>query len=103
MHSDAFELRGSYRYPSAAALDDALAQARARIEDDELGEYAPDWMRAFVRRGTTLQITTRLPAALDRFLAAEVLETLARNAIEGVVEISRDGRCLDWFPSVLAS
>ena len=99
MQHDAFELRGSYRYLTLAALERALAAARARIEDDELGEIEPDWMHAFVRRGTTLRVRTQLPAAADRFLAAEVLQTLARTAVDGVVEISRAGRCIDWFPS----
>jgi PAS domain-containing protein len=99
MQHDAFELRGSYRYPSLVELDRALIAARARIEDDELADLEPDWMQAFVRRGTTLRVQVLLPAAADRFLAAEVIQTLARSAVEGVIEINRDGRCVDWFPS----
>jgi hypothetical protein len=44
-------------------------------------------------------VHAQLPAAADRFLAAAVLETLASTAVEGVVEISRGGRCIDWFAS----
>jgi hypothetical protein len=99
MQHDAFQLRGSYHYANAAALESALTAARTRIEDDELGELELDWMNTFVRRGTRLVVQAQLPAAADRFLAAAVLETLASTAVEGVVEISRAGRCVDWFPS----
>lgn len=99
MMHEAFELRGSYRYQDIAALESALSAARTRIEDDELGEVEPDWIDAFVKRGTRLSVQTVLPAAADRFLAAEVLQTLAETALDGVIEISRGGRCVDWFPS----
>jgi hypothetical protein len=99
MQHDGFELRGSYHYPSVAVLEDALLAARTRIEDDELGEIEPSWVNTFVKRGTKLCVQSQLPAAADRFLAAAVLETLASTAVEGVVEISRGGRCVDWFPS----
>jgi hypothetical protein len=99
MMHDAFELRGSYRYQDIAALENALSAARTRIEDDELGEIEPDWIDAFVKRGTQLSVQAVLPVAADRFLAAEVLQTLAETAVDGVIEISRGGRCVDWFPS----
>lgn len=99
MMHEAFELRGSYRYQDIAALESALSAARTRIEDDELGEVEPDWIDAFVKRGTRLSVQTVLPAAADRFLAAEVLQTLAETALDGVIELSRGGRCVDWFPS----
>jgi len=99
MQHDQFEVRGSYHYPDTTTLEDALLAARTRIEDDELGEIEPDWIKAFQRRGTRLTVQAQLPAAADRYLAAAVLETLAATAVEGVVEISRGGRCVDWFPS----
>jgi hypothetical protein len=40
-----------------------------------------------------------LPIEADRFLAAAVFDTLASRAIDGVVEASRGGHRLDWFPS----
>jgi hypothetical protein len=99
MMHEAFELRGSYQYADVAALENALSAARTRIEDDELGEIEPDWIQSFVRRGTRLSVRVELPAAADRYLAAEVLQTLAETAVDGVIEISRGGRCVDWFPS----
>jgi hypothetical protein len=99
MEHDGFELRGTYVYASVDAVKSALAAARARLEDDELGELEPGWLDAFVRRGTVLSIHSWLPIAADRFLAAEVLQTLARGAVDGVVELSLAGRCIDWFPS----
>jgi hypothetical protein len=99
MMHEAFELRGSYRYQDIAALEHALTAARTRIEDDELGEIEPDWIDTFVRRGTRLSVQAALPAAADRFLAAEVLQTLARTAVDGVIELSHRGRCVDWFPA----
>ena len=88
-----------YRYPDLIGLESALAAARALIDDEELADMEPDWLRSFVRLGTTLRVTALLPVEADRYLAAAVLEVLARPAIEGVVEASRDGVRLDWFPS----
>ncbi len=88
-----------YRYLDLGNLEDALAAARALIDDDELADLEPDWLRSFVRSGNTLRVTALLPLEADRYLAAAVLEVLATPAIEGVVEASRDGKRLDWFPS----
>jgi hypothetical protein len=99
MQHEALELRGSYVYSSLAALESAVSAARSQLEDDELGDIEPAWIDTFVRRGTTLRIHAQLPTAADHFLAAEVLQTLADTAVEGVVELSRAGRCVDWFPS----
>ncbi|HUJ58149.1 MAG TPA: hypothetical protein VLX92_06645 [Kofleriaceae bacterium] len=96
MH-EPIELRGTYRYASPAALEHALASARAQIDDDDHAELEPDWLRAVIRHGTTLRVDARLPAASDRFLAAAVLDALAAAAIEGVVEARRGGAALDWF------
>jgi hypothetical protein len=99
MATDTIEVRGSYRYPSCEELELAIAAARERIDDDDHASLEPDWLSAFVRRGTTLRIEASVPLAADRFLASAVLEALARHAIEGVVEVRSGGRCLDWFPS----
>jgi len=99
MAIESIEVRGSYRYASRGELDRAIASARERIDDDELASLEPDWLRAFVRRGTTLRVEATMPLTADRFLASAVLDALARDAIEGVVEVLAGGRCLDWFPS----
>jgi hypothetical protein len=99
MHHGAIEFRGMYRYPDLDNLELALSEARELIDDEELADLEPDWLRSFVRAGTTLRVTAMLPVEADRYLAAAVLEVLARPAIEGVVEASRDGKRLDWFPS----
>lgn len=93
------EFRGSYRYPSPAELDRALAAARTRIADDDHADIEPDWTHAFQRLGATLRIDVALPHAADRYLAAAVLESLASTAIEGIVEARRGGLTLDWWAS----
>jgi len=97
MQQQGFELRGSFQYVTVAALDGALASARSQIDDDDQGEHADEWMRGFSRRGATLQVAARLPASADRYLAAEVIDVLARTAVGGVVEIQHGGRCVDLF------
>jgi len=98
MRHDPIELYGAYRYASREALDRALAAAREELEDDELATVEASWLRAFVRRGTTLSVVATLPVDADRFVAAAVLDALARGAIEGVVEARRAGRAIDLFP-----
>ena len=97
--SETIDVRGSYRYATGADLERAIVNARERIDDDELAALEPDWLHAFVRRGTTLRVETTMPITADRFLASAVLEALACEAVEGVVEVRSRGRCLDWFPS----
>jgi hypothetical protein len=95
MQQDLVEFRGNYRYASHAALERALEAVRAHLDDDELDV---DWSRLFVRHGMTLRVNAALPLAADRFLAATVVDALACNAIEGVVEARRGGVVVDWFP-----
>jgi hypothetical protein len=85
-------LRGSYRYATPAALERALAAARARLHDDDLDD---DWLGSFRRRGATLSVDARLDAA-DPFAAAEVVQALARDAEDGVIDLHR-GRAIDSF------
>src|SRR5262249_52364015 len=104
MMHEAFELRRSHQYPDVAALDTPLSAAETPIEDGGHGEIRPgvierDWVEPVVRRGTELSVQVALPAAAARVRAAEVLQTLAETAVDGVIEMSRGGRCVDWFPS----
>ena len=89
------DLRGSYRYATIEALDTALDTARAQLHDDDLDA---DWLRSFTKRGTTLAVHARLDLS-DPFAAAHVVETLARDAIEGVVDLAQLGHSFDSFVS----
>jgi hypothetical protein len=86
------ELRGSYRYASPAALEHALATARALLHDDD---HDADWLRSFTKCGSTLAVHARLDVA-DPFAAAHVVQMLAEHAIEGVIDLQR-GRAIDSF------
>src|SRR6185503_15255109 len=86
------ELRGSYRYATPAALEHALAAARAQLHDDDLDD---DWLRTFTQRGTTLAVHARLDLG-DPFAAANVVQTLAEHAVEGVIDVHR-GHSIDSF------
>jgi hypothetical protein len=88
-------VRGTLSYRSAAARDQALDVARIHLSDDDLVEA--QWLRSFVATGRTLRVDSVVPVAADGFAAAAVLEALARDAIDGVVEISRDDRPLHFF------
>jgi hypothetical protein len=99
MQDSPIEFRGTYRYATTVELERTLAAVRERIEDEELVDLDTEWMRSFVRSGPLLTFDIVLPIAADRYLAAAVFDTLASTAIEGVVEASSGGRCLDWFPA----
>jgi hypothetical protein len=98
MRDQVIDFRGTYRYATQADLERALVSAREGLDDDA-GDHDIEWLDSFVRVGSTLLVNAKLPLAGDRFVAACVLEALANHAIAGVVEATRDGRFLDWFPS----
>jgi hypothetical protein len=96
MQSHHIEFRGTYRYADIDALDRALAAAREQLDakpDDEI-----DWMSCFVRQGSRLWVHAHLPSGVDPLAAAAVVEVLARDAIEGIVEARRGDLPLDYFP-----
>ena len=94
----AIHFRGAYRYDSHAALERALAAARIQLDDeDELDPIPP---RSFVRSGTSLIVDVLVPNAVEiRFVAANVLQELAREAIEGAVEACHGADQVDYFAS----
>jgi hypothetical protein len=98
MKQDSIWFRGTYRYPSSTVLERALASARAWLDEEELYDLDGEWLRRFVARGSTLRINTQLPLDADRFAAVAVVQALALDAIEGVVEAERGGERLDAFP-----
>lgn len=91
-------IRGTLGFATPSALDDALAIARHQLADENLTSVAV-WLRAFERSGTTLRVDVALPVAVDRVVAIGVLEALADAAIDGVVELTRGGDSVDWFPA----
>ena len=99
MHHDSIRFHGSYRYASPEILSRALASARAWLDEEELYDLDGDWLACFVTSGATLRIDTLLPLEADRFAAVAVLEALAHDALEGVVEARRGEERLDAFPS----
>lgn len=98
MHQGSIWFRGTYRYPSPSVLERALATARAWLDEEELYELDGAWMGRFEARGSTLRINTQLPYEADRFAAVAVVQTLALEAVEGLVEAEHDGKPLDAFP-----
>ncbi|MBA3820623.1 MAG: hypothetical protein H0X17_17155 [Deltaproteobacteria bacterium] len=99
MQHDVIHFHGSYRYADRAALERALIQARAEIDDDEV-ERERCWMRCFVSQGTTLTVNLSVPVAADhRFLAANVFLILAHGAVDGAVEARHRDRQLDLYAS----
>lgn len=99
MHHDSIRFHGSYRYASPQILANALASARAWLDEEELYDLDGDWLACFIAAGATLRIDTLLPMEADRFAAVAVMEALATDALEGVVEAHRGGVRLDAFPS----
>jgi hypothetical protein len=98
MHHDSIHFQGSYRYASPADLERALASARRWLDEEELYDLDGDWLACFVASGATLRIDTQLPIEADRFAAVAVMEELAREALEGIVEARRGELRLDAFP-----
>lgn len=98
MHHPAIRFQGSYRYPSPAILEAALAAARRWLDEGELDDLDGDWLGSCARAGAVLRIDTLLPVEACRFAAVAVLEALAQHAVEGLVEARRGGVRLDAFP-----
>jgi hypothetical protein len=98
MQHESIWFRGTYRYPSVSVLERALATARAWLDEEELYDLDGGWMGRFEARGATLRINTQLPYEADRFAAVAVVQTLALEAVEGVVEAEHGGKRLDVYP-----
>jgi hypothetical protein len=97
MQHESIEFRGTYLYADPAALERAMAAAREQAASDD--DLDLEWLRSFVSHGARLYVRAQLPISADRFAAANVVETLARDAVEGVVEARRGDVALDFFPS----
>lgn len=98
MQQDALRFMGMYRYPNPAVLARALACARAWLDEEELYELGDAWLRSFVTAGSTLRIDAILPFDGDRYAAVAVLQALALDALEGIVEATRGAVQVDQFP-----
>jgi hypothetical protein len=55
-------------------------------------------MRCFVRQGSRLWVNAEVPSGVDPGAAATIVEVLAREAVEGLVEARRGDIALDYFP-----
>jgi len=91
------ELRGSYRYESAEALERAVLTAMLQLEDEDDHHLAGDWLRALSRRGTRLEVRATLTHDSDPFLASSILGVLSDHAIEGAVDVRRGEQLVDCF------
>ncbi len=91
---------GQYRFERHVDLARTLARAREQLELEDDLPLPGGWMRAFVVRGAAVTIDLAIPACAElRFAAAELFETLARAAVDGLVEATIAGRRVDDYPS----
>jgi len=91
---------GSYRYSDREALERAVALAWNQFYDEDLAHPTLSSMGRLVKQGDRLHVDLTLPTAADsRFAAAGMLEVLAQNAIEGVVEARHGSDHVDYFCS----
>jgi hypothetical protein len=87
---DMIQYRGAYRFADRDSLDQAIAIA---LENNNL-----DWQKRFSRVGSSLRIDLDLPAGSDqRQLAAQVMQTLALSAVEGIVVARHRELAIDVF------
>jgi hypothetical protein len=86
-----------YQYENSAALEGAIARARAQLVEEELDDDS-GWIRFFVTRGMLLTVNVTIPAVAEhRFAAANVFLVLAHGAIHGAVEARRGTQTLDTY------
>ncbi len=91
---------GSYLYGSKEALDRAVAAAWNRFYEDDVSTPSLASMGRLIKQGDRLHVDLTLPSAADsRFAAAGMLETLAQEAVEGVVEARHGTEHVDFYCS----
>lgn len=97
MSGPCIQYQGRYEYIDSCALEQALAVARAELDDEELAETGT-WLRFFVTHGKQLTVNLTVPAnAEHRFVAANMFLALARGAVDGSVEALQGARGIDRF------
>ena len=89
--------RGMRNVYTAAAPDFTPVRLTAYLEDDEVSELDREWLRFVSRRGTTVRVDAIMPPSADRYVAATIIGVLARDAVEGCVEVMRGDHLLDAF------
>lgn len=100
MERHSIRFHGTYRYPSQAALEQALGAAKLQLEEEDFSDPTLASLHWLLRRGAVLTIDVVLPAAADvRFAAATLFETLAEGAVEGAVDALHGRDRIDSFPS----
>ena len=91
---------GSYRYDSRESLERAVTAAWMRFDEEEVSHRSLASLGRFVKQGDRLHVDLTLPTAADvRFAAAGMFETLAKDAIEGIVEARHGTDHVDFYPS----
>jgi hypothetical protein len=97
---DGIRFHGSYRYNSRENLERAIADARRALDEEDLTDSAIHSLRSIASRGTELVVDMTLPGAPEvRFAAAAMFQTLAGQAVGGIVEARRGMTSVDVFPS----
>ncbi len=85
---------GSYRYDSRETLQRAVAQASNEFFEEDGGPPS----LGLIQQGLRIHVDLTLSAAADsRFAAAGMLEVLASNAIDGVVEARHGSDHVDFY------
>lgn len=91
---------GSYSYQSREHLDRVVALAWSRFHDEELAYPALRPMGQLVKQGARLHVDLTLSTAADaRHAAADMFDTLAREAVDGSVEARHGLEHVDYFCS----
>ena len=91
---------GSYRYDSKESLERAVAAAWSQFYEEDLGTQTLSSMGRLVKQGDRLHVDLTLSSASDsRFAAAGMFETLAKSAIDGVVEARHGADHVDFYCS----
>jgi hypothetical protein len=102
MQRELLHFRGAFSYDSQDALERALADARAQLDEEDHPALASfrAMISSGIRSGTKLIVDLVMPAVVEvRFAAAAIVQALAVPAIAGGVEAFVGTRVVDFFPS----
>lgn len=87
---------GSYRYESRETLERVAAAAVSSFYDEDVAHPS----LGLIKQGLRIHVDLTLSTAADsRFAAAGMLEVLASNAVDGVVEARHGSQHVDFYCS----